>query len=75
MGEPSIKDDLYREIASLDESDRERVLEFARSLGSSTPGTSGSDLLAFSGRISEADMAEIEAAIEQGCEKVNPGAW
>ena len=72
MGEPSMKDDLYREIASLDESDRERVLAFARSLGS---GTSGSDLLAFSGRISEADMAEIEAAIEEGCEKVNPGAW
>lgn len=75
MGEPSMRDDLYREIASLNESDRKRVLEFARALGSSAPGTSGSDLLAFSGRIPDSDMAEIEAAIEEGCEKVNPGAW
>lgn len=75
MNEPSLKDDLYREIADLDESDRKRVLDFVHSLGSRPQGTSGSALLPFSGTVPESDMAEIEAAIEEGCEKVNPGAW
>lgn len=75
MNEPSLKDDLYREIVGLDESDRRRVLDFARSLGSRSEGTPGSALLALSGTVSESDMDEIEAAIEEGCEKVNPGAW
>ena len=75
MGEPSLKDELNREISGLDENDRRRVLEFARSLGSRPRGTAPSSLLAFSGAISASDVAEMEAAIDEGCEKVNPGAW
>ena len=75
MIEPSLKDVLYKEIARLDEADRRRVLDFARSLGPMPRGTSGSSLLSLSGSVPGPDMAEIEAAIEEGCEKVNPGAW
>jgi len=70
-----LKDVLYSEIARLDEADRRRVLDFARGLGPRPRGTSGSSLLYLSGSVPGPDMAEIEAAIEEGCEKVNPGAW
>jgi hypothetical protein len=75
MGEPSLKDALDREIAGLGAADRRRVLEFARSLGSRPRGTAPSALLSMAGTMSESDVAEIEAAIEEGCEKVNPGGW
>jgi hypothetical protein len=76
MIEPSVKDALSRELARLDETDRERVLEYARALSERTPrGASGASLLPLAGSVPEADMDEIEAAIEEGCERVNPGAW
>ena len=75
MIEPSLKDVLFNEIRRLDEADRKRVLDFARSLGPKPRGAPGSSLLALSGTVPGPDMAEIEAAIEEGCEKVNPGAW
>lgn len=75
MIEPSVKDVLYREIARLDEADRKRVLEFARSLARTPGGVPGASLLSLAGSVSGSDMAEIEAAIEEGCEKVNPGGW
>jgi hypothetical protein len=56
--------------------DRKRVLEYARTLSERTPrAVSGASLLPLAGSVPESDMAEIEAAIEEGCEKVNPGAW
>jgi hypothetical protein len=76
MIEPSVKDALSRELARLDEADRRRVLEYARKLSARTPRVvSGASLLPLAGSVPESDMAEIEAAIEEGCEKVNPGAW
>jgi len=76
MIEPSVKDALSRALARLDEADRKRVLEYARTLSKPAPRTvSGASLLPLAGSVPEADMAEIEAAIEEGCEKVNPGAW
>ena len=76
MIEPSVKSALFNELSRLGESDRRRVLEYARSLSGRTPrGVSGASLLPLAGSIPEPDMAEIEAAIEEGCEKVNPGGW
>jgi hypothetical protein len=75
MIEPSLKDVLYEEIARLDEADRRRVLDYARSLGRTPRGVVGSSLLSLSGSVPDSDMTEIEAAIEEGCEKVNRGAW
>ena len=76
MIEPSVKDALFREMTRLGESDRRRVLEYARSLSDRPPrGVSGASLLPLSGSIPESDVDEIEAAIEEGCEKVNLGGW
>ncbi len=75
MIEPSNKDVLFKEIARLDESDRKRVLEYARSLGRTPRGVSGESLLSLAGSVSDSDMSEIESAIEEGCEKVNKGGW
>jgi len=76
MIEPSVKDALSRELERLDEADRKRVLEYARTPSERTPrAVSGASLLPLSGSVPESDMAEIETAIEEGCEKVNPGAW
>jgi hypothetical protein len=76
MIEPSVKDALSRELARLDEADRKRVLEYARTLSERTPRpVSEASLLSLAGSVPESDMAEIEAAIEEACEKVNPGAW
>jgi len=75
MIEPSVKDVLYKEIARLDDADRKRVLEYARALGRTPRGVTGSSLLSLAGSVSESDMAEIEAAVDEGCEKVNPGGW
>ncbi len=76
MIEPSTRDALFRELARLDESDRKRVLEYARSLSEMDPrGVPGVSLLPLAGAFSESDISEIEAAIEEGCEKVNPGGW
>lgn len=76
MIEPSVKDALFREVAGLDEADRKRVLEYARTLSGRTRRTvSGASLLPLAGSVPESDMAEIEAAIEEGCEQVNLGAW
>lgn len=75
MIEPSVKDVLFRELGRLNEADRERVLEYARTLGRAPRGVPGSSLIALAGSVSDSDMTEIEAAIEDGCEKVNPGGW
>lgn len=76
MIEPSVKDALFRELTRLSESDRRRVLEYARTLCEGTPrGVSGASLLPLAGSIPEPDVGEMEAAIEEGCEKVNPGGW
>ena len=76
MIEPSSKDALLEELKHLAEPDRRRVLEYARSLAERIPhGTTGKALLAFAGSLPESDAVEIAAAIDNGCEKVNRGAW
>ena len=76
MSEPSIKDALLSELEHLPEADRRRVLAYARSLSHEIPrGVPGSSLRRFTGTISESDASDIEAAIEEGCEKVDPGGW
>ena len=74
--EPSTREAIAREIARLDEAGRRRVLDYARSLSEQAPsGVPGAALLALAGTVPGPDMAEIEAAIAEGCEQVNPGGW
>lgn len=39
------------------------------------PGTPGAKLLALAGSIPAEDLREMEAAIEEGCERVNEDGW
>ncbi len=72
--------DLDRELAAclsrLDPDQRRQVLEYARAL-SETParGVPGTALKRFAGIISAEDAREINAAIEEGCERVDPRDW
>jgi len=76
MRESSAKDALLEELKRLGEPDRRRVLDYARALGAKAPkGVSGKSLRTYVGSLPEADAASIAAAIEDGCEKVNLGAW
>lgn len=72
----SITDELMDEMRRLEEGERRRVLEYARSLSERPPkGTRGEALGEHFG-VWPADVAdEISAAIEEGCERVNLDAW
>ena len=72
----TLKEAISREVARMNDADRNRVLAFARSLSAGVPsGVPGASLLRFAGIIPESEMTEIEAAIEEGCERVNPLGW
>jgi hypothetical protein len=76
MKDETTKDAVVEELDRLAEADRRRVLDYARSLGSRVPkGVAGDSLLALAGSLPEADASAMEAAIEDGCERVNLGAW
>lgn len=72
----SITDEVLEELRRLDEGERRRVLEYARSLSATPPhGTTGEALLKHLGVWSEAVADEVADAIEEGCERVNLDAW
>ena len=53
-----------------------RVLEFTRALALSAPrGVPGRHLLQFVGAVSPEDAQLMSAAIEKGCEQVDPNEW
>ena len=58
-----------RGVAELNPEQQEEVLRFVHLL-KLPPGTTGKSLLRFSGTIDAAARAEVEAAIEEGCERI-----
>jgi hypothetical protein len=72
----STTDEVVDELRRLDESERRRVLEYARSLSEGPPrGTPGEALLKYSGAWADGLADEVAAAIEEGCERVDLDAW
>lgn len=72
----STTDQVMDELRRLDESERCRVLEYARSLSEGRlRGTPGGALLKYSGAWSDGLADEVAAAIEEGCERVDLDAW
>ncbi len=55
-------------MALLPEDQQQRVLAFVKNLVPATGGTSGKDLLKFSGAIGQADLQVMTAVIQQRCE-------
>lgn len=71
-----IENELHQQLERLDPSEREKVLEFARSLAASHPkGVRGDALMQFSGTIDPGDLDTMSDAIESGCEQVDPDEW
>lgn len=73
----SVKDQILEQIECLAESQQRRVLQFTRSLsGEQRPkGTPGKELVHHAGTIELHDLELMEAAIEEGCERIDPHGW
>jgi hypothetical protein len=73
---PMLEEQLREELNRLPPGQQQRVLEFARSLpAKEARGVPGKALIRFGGVIQRDDLLVIEAAIEAGCEHVNPHEW
>jgi hypothetical protein len=73
---PSIKHEILEELERLREEDQHRVLAVVRTLGRKIPkGTRGRVLLRFAGVISDGYAEQMNAAIEEGCERVDVDEW
>ena len=70
-----LQEELLQRLARLPEEEQQRVLAFVKSLTSSAGGSSGKDLLKFSGTIGHTDLQMIAKAIEEGCERVDRSEW
>lgn len=70
----SLRDEIIEQVDRLAGTQQRQVLDFARKLHS-TVAVPGRDLLRFAGSFSPADLSEIQKAIQEGCEKVEPDAW
>ena len=69
--------EIRRVIADLSETDKSRVLDFARGLKQTElpEGTPVKDLVPFFGCISEEYADQIEKDIEEAFERVDPNEW
>ena len=65
--------EILNAVASLDPENRQKVLDFARALRSSSG--SAASLLQFAGSIAMEDLKQMSEAIAEGCETVNPDEW
>lgn len=61
-------------MRELSEQKQEQVLRYARSLQHPL-GFSGNEFMQFAGLFPSEDLAEINAAIEEGCEQVDSSEW
>ena len=72
---PKLQEELLQRMARLPEEEQQRVLAFVKGLTPAAGGSSGKDLLKFSGAIGHADLQMIAKAIEEGCERVDRSEW
>lgn len=76
MMNEALKDQILEQVNVLPLEERRRVLDFARALAASTPaGVPGKELLRFAGMFEANDARRMAAAIEDGCERVDPDEW
>ena len=72
----AVERELQQRLARLGPAEKQQMLEYARSLEDASPrGTPPSALVRFFGRISAEDAKEMEAAIEEGCERIDQDGW
>ncbi len=72
---PNLQEELLQRMARLPEEAQQRVLTFVKDLAPAAGGSSGKELLKFSGTIDRTDLQMIAKAIEEGCERVDRSEW
>ncbi len=76
MIDATLERELHLHLSEIPAPQQRQVLDFARALRSAHPkGVPGSALLEFAGSFAPDDLAEMSAAIEAGCERVDPDGW
>ena len=76
MAELTITDRITEQIEHLPSEFQRRVLDFVEALAKSRPrGEPGANLLRFAGSLDPQSAQEMRAAIEEGCERVDPDEW
>ncbi len=76
MLQTSVKEEIVSILDELTPEEQRRVLNFARSISTQLPeGISGTDFRRFAGLFPPEDLAEMAAAIEEGCENIDPEGW
>ncbi len=72
MNETDLKNKIIDELENLNWEQQKKMLDYLLSLKiSQIQGTSGKNLLKFSGAITKGDLEAMEKAIAEGCEKVD----
>lgn len=76
MIQPDIEEALRAQLERLEIEQQQQVLAFARSMAEQRPvGRAGEAYRAFAGTVAPEDLAQMEDAIEEGCERIDPNAW
>jgi hypothetical protein len=76
MVKPAVKEQILSDLERLSPEMQARAAQLVHGLVSSTPkGVPGRDLLRFAGTIDAGSIREMEEAIEDGCERIDPEAW
>jgi hypothetical protein len=74
--EPTIKDQILRDLDRLSPELQRRALELVRGLAApSLKGASVDDLLSLSGTLDNESAREMREAIEEHCERIDPRDW
>ena len=66
---PKLQEELLQRMAGLPEEEQQRVLAFVKGLMPAAGGSSGKELLKFSGAIDHSDLQMIAKAIEEECKR------
>lgn len=72
----SLRDEIISEVDSLPDSLKAKLLDYAKSLGQSSPMSSNSkDFMDLFGCIETSDVELMKKAIEEDCSKVDLDEW
>lgn len=70
-----LREELLRHFDALPPDLQQRLADEARDLARVQKGVPGSQLMHLVGIMDPADAAEMMAAIEEGCEQIDPDGW
>ena len=76
VNDSALSQQILAGLDNLSDAQRQRVLDFVRSIGNGAPqGERGADLIRRLPDIPATDLEEMARAIEEGCEKVDLDGW